>query len=214
MPPRYDLEIKARLLLGLALLGLLVVLLLRLLLPVLLVAVPTAGGYWLWRQWQRQQRQRQRHQAQLNAKFYQLLQQQRGRISVLDFAMYAKLEGAAAQSYLNDQAQTFSAYFDTTAQGDIIYVFNVAAVRGGGDSPAQSPPEATWAYADQVRTERARAAKAQTAWANAKQIRALRQLSRCDLKHNSAERSGQESLSDQSSQSDEIVTIDVPAVRG
>ncbi|MGB3294238.1 MAG: hypothetical protein WBB01_14720, partial [Phormidesmis sp.] len=112
MPPRYDLEIKSRLVLGLALLSLVVVLLLRLLLPVLLIAGLGVGSYWLWRQWQLHQRKRQRHQAQINAKFYQLLQQQQGRISVLDFAMYAKIEGAAAQSYLNAQAQAFSAYFD------------------------------------------------------------------------------------------------------
>ncbi len=231
MPPRYDLEIKSRLVLGLALLSLVVVLLLRLLLPVLLIAGIGAGGYWLWRQWQQQQRKRQRQQAQLNAKFYQLLQRQQGRISVLDFAMFAKIEGVAAQSYLNAQTQAFSAYFETTVQGDIIYVFNLAAVRGESErSPRPTPPVAPWTYADQVSAERVRAEKAQTAWANAKQIRTLRQLSQRDLKRNAAGQAGQDSalapqVKADAAQSPEIrgraneapdgtVTIDVPAVRG
>lgn len=231
MPPRYDLEIKSRLVLGLALLSLVVVLLLRLLLPVLLIAGMGAGGYWLWRQWQQQQRKRQRQQAQLNAKFYQLLQRQQGRISVLDFAMFAKIEGVAAQSYLNAQAQAFSAYFETTLQGDIIYVFNLAAVRGESErSPRPTPPVAPWTYADRVSAERVRAEKAQTAWANAKQIRTLRQLSQCDLKRNAAGQADQDSalapqMKADAAQSpairgraneapDGTVTIDVPAVRG
>lgn len=234
MPPRYDLEIKSRLVLGLALLSLVVVLLLRLLLPVLLIAGIGAGGYWLWQQWQQQQRRRQRQQAQLNAKFYQLLQRQQGRISVLDFAMFAKIEGVAAQSYLNAQAQAFSAYFETTLQGDIIYVFNLAAVRGESErSPRPTPPVAPvapWTYAEQVSAERARAEKAQTAWANAKQLRTLRQLSQRDLKRNAAGQTGQNGVLAPKVQADAaqsptirgraneapdgIVTIDVPAVRG
>lgn len=180
MPSRSHLELKARLVLGVGLLGIVVVLLLRLLLPVLAFGGLVIGGYYLWQQWSRQQQQRQRQQNRVNAQFYQLLQQQQGRISVLDFAMRTQLTGEAAQDYLNTQAQAFSAFFETTLQGDIIYVFNLAAVR---HPSAQA--EAAWAYAEQVRAERAHAEKAQAAWTNAKQIRTLHQLSQKNMQEGS-----------------------------
>lgn len=178
MPARSDLEIKGRLILGIGLLGLVVVLLLRLLLPLFALAGLAAGGYYLWQQQRYQKRQRQQQQARINAKFYQLLQQQQGRISVLDFAMHTQLGGTAAQAYLNTQAQAFSAFFETTLQGDIIYVFNLAAVH----YPQAAQAEAAWAYAEHVHERRAQAERAQAqyahaAWSNAKQIRMLRQLS-------------------------------------
>lgn len=179
MPSHSDLAIKSRLALGVGLLSLVVVLLLRLLLPVLAISGLAAAGYWLWRQQQRRHRQRQRHQARLNTKFYQLLQQQQGRISVLDFAMYSRLDGGAAQAYLNAQAQAFSAYFETTPRGDIIYVFNVAAVPGEPHHTA-AQAEAAWAHAESAHMQRTREEKAQAAWANARQIRTLRQLSQRD----------------------------------
>ena len=172
MPSRSNLEIKARLFLGAGLLGLGVVLLLRLLLPVLAFAGLVAGSYYLWQQWSRQKQKQKRQQARTNAQFYQLLQQQNGRISVLDFAMRTQLTGEAARDYLNTQAQAFSAFFETTLQGDIIYVFNLAAVRH-----PSAHAEAAWAYAEQVRAERAHAEKAHAAWTNAKQVRTLHQIS-------------------------------------
>ncbi len=178
MPSRSDLEIKSRLVLGLGLLSLVAVLLLRLLLPLLALVGLGAVGFWLWRSHCKKRQQQQRQQARINAKFYQLLQQQQGRISVLDFAMRTQLEGAAAQAYLNTQAQSFSAFFETTPQGDLIYVFSSAAVRSQA-----SPAEAVWAYSEQayseqIRAQRAHAEKTQTAWNNAKQIRTLRQLAK------------------------------------
>lgn len=177
MPSRSNLEIKARLVLGVGLLGLVVVLLLKLLLPVLALVGLAAGSYYLWQQWRRQQQQQQRRQNRINAQFYQLLQQQQGRISVLDFAMRTQLTGEAAQDYLNVQAQAFSAFFETTAQGDIIYVFNLGAVRQPAQHRPASQAEAAWAYAEQVRAERVQAEKTHAAWTNAKQIRTLRQIS-------------------------------------
>ena len=170
MPSRSNLEVKARLFLGAGLLGLVVVLLLRLLLPVLAFAGLVVGSYYLWQQWNRQKQRQQRQQARTNAQFYQLLQQQDGRISVLDFAMRTQLTGEAARDYLNTQAQAFAAFFETTLQGDIIYVFNLAAVRY-----PSAHAEAAWAYAEQVRAERAHAEKAHAAWTNAKQVRTLHQ---------------------------------------
>jgi hypothetical protein len=191
MPSRSDLEIKSRLFLGLGLLSL-VVLLLRLLLPVFVIAALGAGGYWLWRQWKQQQQQQQRRQARLDAKFYQLLRQQQGHISVLDFAMFAQINGAAAQSYLNAQAQAFLAHFETTVRGDIIYVFNLATMPGPS-SHRFTPAETAWAYAEQAHSARMRAKKAQTAWANAKQIRTLSQLSKQEMKADHASKERQSS---------------------
>ena len=111
MPSRSDLEIKSRLFLGLGLLGIVAILLLRILLPLLLIIGFGAGAFWLWQQYRKKKQRQQRQQARINAKFYQLLRQQQGRISVLDFAIRTQLDGAAAQAYLNTQAQAFSAFF-------------------------------------------------------------------------------------------------------
>ncbi len=206
MPSRSNLEIKARLVLGVGLLSVVVVLLLRLLLPVLAFAGLVAGSYYLWQQWSRQKQQQQRQQNRINAQFYQLLQQQRGRISVLDFAMRTQLTGEAAQNYLNIQAQAFSAFFETTCQGDIIYVFNLAAVR----QPA-SQAEAAWAYAEQVRAERAQAQKAQAAWTNAKQIRTLRQISQ---KKDQGIAEGDRNPASSQQQQNQKQTIELPRPNG
>ena len=227
MPSHSDLEIKSRLALGLGLLSLVVILLLRLLLPVLAISGLGAASYWLWRQQQRRHRQRQRHQARLNTKFYQLLQRQQGRISVLDFAMHSRLDGTSAQAYLNAQAQAFSAYFETTLRGDIIYVFNVATVPGGAPHHATAQAEAAWAHAESAHMQRAREEKAQAAWANAKQIRTLRQLSQRDSEQRSnasAPPSTDISGGDTAQlpvvrgradgNPDPVITIEVPAVRG
>jgi hypothetical protein len=241
MPSRSDLEIKSRLVLGLGLLSLVVVLLLRLLLPLLAIFGLGAVGFWLWRSHIKKRQQQKRQQTRINAKFYKLLQQQQGRISVLDFAMRTQLDGAAAQAYLNTQAQSFSAFFETTPQGDLIYVFSSAAARS---SAAQA--EAAWAYSeqamekarvDQVRSQRAHAEKdaqkkAQTAWNNAKQIRTLRQLAKKEqpdtrqpVPHNLPQRhalTGSVRPDGPSSPSERrphpvvtpVITIDVKAVRG
>ena len=174
MHSRSDLEIKLRLVLGLILLSLVVFLLLRLLLPVLAIAGFIAGGYWLWQQYRNQQQRYQRQQARIHAQFYQLLRQQHGRISVLDFAMRTRLSGADAQDYLNIQAQAFSAFFETTMSGDLIYVFNSTH----SDRVSQAQAYQTRVQEERVQAERAHAQQAQTAWTNAKQIRTLRQLSK------------------------------------
>ncbi len=234
MPSRSDLEIKGRLVLGVGLLALVVVLLLRLLLPVFAIAGLAAGSYYLWQQNRKQKQHRQKQQARINAKFYQLLQQQQGRISVLDFAMRTQMNGTAAQAYLNTQAQAFSAFFETTPQGDIIYVFNLASVH----HPQATQAEAAWAYAEQMHVRRAQAERAQAqqahaAWSNAKQIRTLRQLSQSeDLTAKSVAqrtvsnpeptdkpviRLPEPKASSQPSKSDSsngTITIDVTAVRG
>jgi hypothetical protein len=173
MPSRSDLEIKSRLILGIGLLSLVVVLLLRLLLPLLIFLCVGGAGYWLWLQYRKRQQQQQRRQTRINAQFYQLLHQQRGRVSVLDLAMRTQMEGSEAQNYLNTQAHAFSAFFDTTPQGDIIYIFNLAAVQGSAHQTSADHAKAAWDYAEQARMEQAHAA-----WLAARQIKTIRQISK------------------------------------
>ena len=117
-----DLESRVRVALTGCILMLATVLLLRLLLPWLLISGGAALAYWLW---QRQSAVQQQRQHALNQIFYGLLQAQQGRISVLDFAMQAQLTGSEAQQYLDAQARAFSARFEPTPQGDVLYVFSL-----------------------------------------------------------------------------------------
>ncbi len=117
-----DLESRLRVALSVCIFLLAAVLLLRLLLPWLLLLGGVALVYGLWQHRYQSQRQRQNH---LNQIFYHLVQHQQGRVSVLDFAMQAQLSGPEARHYLDQQAQAFSAQFEPTPQGDVLYVFSL-----------------------------------------------------------------------------------------
>ncbi|MGA7933043.1 MAG: hypothetical protein WCA35_05805 [Kovacikia sp.] len=93
---------------------------LRMLLPSLRVVVPVLVGWWLWRWFRTTQKNQQDN---LNAVFYQLIQEHQGRITILDFSMSAKLPAIAAREFLDARAKEFSAYFEVTEQGDTFYVF-------------------------------------------------------------------------------------------
>ena len=125
---------------GLVLIGGLLLLLLlaavtriRILLPLLILAVILWGLYLAWRWVDRQQaqaqHQTQQQQDQLNNVFYDLIQRYQGRISVLDFAMNAKVDAATARAFLDQKAQEFFANFEPIDNGDVIYVFNSLGVR-------------------------------------------------------------------------------------
>jgi hypothetical protein len=94
--------------------------LLRMLLPLLRVLVPVLIGWWLWRRWHKVQKSQQER---LNGVFYQLIQEHEGRVTVLDFAMTAKLTAIAAREYLDARAKEFSAHFEVTERGDMFYLF-------------------------------------------------------------------------------------------
>ncbi|MEL6602356.1 MAG: hypothetical protein AAFP20_03910 [Cyanobacteria bacterium J06614_10] len=233
-----DLHLTPRFALLSGLIGLGTLFLLRFLWPlVILLGIP-ALGIWLWQKHQHQQQLLQHRHARLNRKFYDLLRQRRGRVSALELAMYTRLSGTDARRYLHRQAQALGAYFERTVNGDIIYIFNVAGRPGQFVGPQMTPAEIAWAYA-----ERAQEAKTlrqhQIAWANARQIRTLRQLSdnqpvsqansatsrmlspversqpqnkiglNADLPHQSNIARGRANRAPQ-----QIITIDVPAVNG
>ncbi len=94
--------------------------LLRMLMPLLRVLLPVLIGWWVWRRWLKAQ---QGQQDRLNEIFYQLLQEHQGRITVLDFAMTARVTAIAARNYLDTRAKEFAAHFEVTERGDVFYLF-------------------------------------------------------------------------------------------
>jgi ribosomal protein L7/L12 len=90
----------------------------------ILGAPPIVLGSALW--WTTQQRDQALAAERLKNTFFHVLQQAQGRISVLDFAMAAKLDGDAAKLYLDDQAREFNANFDVNAEGAVLYCFDTA----------------------------------------------------------------------------------------
>ncbi|MBW4519648.1 MAG: hypothetical protein KME16_08100 [Scytolyngbya sp. HA4215-MV1] len=107
-------------LLGFAGVIVLVVLLIRLLLPLLLTVGAIGSGWWAWHWYQQNRSTRRAH---FNALFYELIQANGGRITILDFAMTAHLPASDAQQFLDDRAKEFSAHFEVTDHGDVIYCF-------------------------------------------------------------------------------------------
>jgi hypothetical protein len=59
-------------------------------------------------------------------RFYQMLRQDQGRISLLRFADRASLEPAIARQHLDAWARECDATFDVTDDGDIYYVFTTS----------------------------------------------------------------------------------------
>ena len=59
--------------------------------------------------------------------FFELLQQNNGSITVIDFAMAADLSGTDAKKLLEQYAVEFDATFDVTEAGNILYLFPVGS---------------------------------------------------------------------------------------
>jgi hypothetical protein len=59
----------------------------------------------------------------LRDRFFQLLQVNQGRLSLLDFSTATRLEPAIARRYLDGWAKEFSATFEVSEAGEIYYVF-------------------------------------------------------------------------------------------
>lgn len=62
----------------------------------------------------------------LNSIFYQLIQENQGKITVLDLAMKAQISGNIAQDFLEKRAQEFAADFEIKDGGGILYQFSTA----------------------------------------------------------------------------------------
>lgn len=128
-------QLTIQLLIGLAVLGLIFAIL-RILFPVLVLAAIAAGAWWVWKNYSGSHRSTQH---QLKAAFYQLLEQNQGRITLMDFAFKTNLLGKEAKRYLDDRAKEFSASFEVDEQGNVVYCFGVPAQFSKPYSPANPP---------------------------------------------------------------------------
>jgi hypothetical protein len=119
---------------------------LTLLLPICLTAVAsfesgmmfwtiatTAGMAWAYKLYQQQQKNKLAH---LDSVFYRLIQENQGRVTALDLAMNAKLPGSKVQEYLDERAKEFTADFEVTEQGGILYYFQVVQTGNQSEIPA------------------------------------------------------------------------------
>lgn len=61
----------------------------------------------------------------LQSVFYQMIQDNDGRITVLGFAMQSQLPATVARKYLDDKAQEFNANFKVSEEGSVSYHFDI-----------------------------------------------------------------------------------------
>ncbi|MEH1836024.1 MAG: hypothetical protein V7L29_29235 [Nostoc sp.] len=97
----------------------------------LIFGVPTLTlGTWLALGLYRQSRQEKKALNQqvsdrLQSIFYEMLQENHGRVTVLGFAMQSQLPAAHARQYLDEKAKEFNANFRVNEEGAISYHFDV-----------------------------------------------------------------------------------------
>lgn len=92
-----------------------------------------AGG---WMAWQLHQQGQKEKRDRLQSIFYGLLKQSKGHITLLQFAMEAKLSGTEARQFLDEQAREFNANFEVNDQGEIFYFFNSGAINAQSIAPS------------------------------------------------------------------------------
>ncbi|MEH2332565.1 hypothetical protein [Nostoc sp.] len=97
----------------------------------LIFGVPTLTlGTWLALGLYRQSRQEkkainQQVSDRLQSIFYEMLQENHGRVTVLGFAMQSQLPAAHARQYLDEKAKEFNANFKVNEEGAVSYHFDV-----------------------------------------------------------------------------------------
>jgi hypothetical protein len=124
-PPRHPwheshLDRRLAIGLGLAVSMLLLVLIVKTLLPWLLLVGLAVTGLWLWHRQQSQERA-------LHLLFYDLIAAKNGQITLLEFAMAARLTGTEAREFLDARAKEFLADFEATPAGDVLYTFRLGS---------------------------------------------------------------------------------------
>lgn len=88
----------------------------------LLLGLPITGaGGWLV--WTLHQKDRKQLQQRLQSLFFQLLHQNQGKITLMQFASEAQLTADVAKQYLDKKALEFSATFNVSEDGHIYYCF-------------------------------------------------------------------------------------------
>ena len=97
----------------------------------LIFGIPTLTlGAWLalglYRQSQQEKKAiNQQVSDRLQSIFYQMLQENHGRVTVLGFAMKSQLPAAHARQYLDEKAKDFNANFKVNEEGAVSYHFDV-----------------------------------------------------------------------------------------
>lgn len=81
------------------------------------------GGSWLI--WGAKQQNQKQLRDRLQSTFYDLVEKNQGRISVLLFAKEANITGTEAKQYLDLKAKEFNALFDLSNEGGIYYYFHL-----------------------------------------------------------------------------------------
>jgi hypothetical protein len=90
----------------------------------LLGVPPTALGIWMILDARRHSKAiQQNNQLQVESIFLQLLQANKGRITMIDFAIASKLPLAEAKQYLDQKARELNANFEVTEDGGVNYRF-------------------------------------------------------------------------------------------
>ncbi|GCL36167.1 hypothetical protein SR1949_12690 [Sphaerospermopsis reniformis] len=67
----------------------------------------------------------QQNHERLQSQFYQILQANNGKITLLSFAMQSQLPAAEAKEYLDQKAKEFNANFQVNEEGGVSYHFDV-----------------------------------------------------------------------------------------
>ena len=113
---------------GYIFLFILAIALIQFLLPFIILTGVVWGIYKLWQYWSQYKKQifvsSKEHQDEMISILYKLIQQHQGRVSILDFAMTAKISSSEARNFLDERAKEFFADFEPTDSGDVLYVFN------------------------------------------------------------------------------------------
>ncbi|MFN6572247.1 hypothetical protein [Dendronalium sp. ChiSLP03b] len=97
----------------------------------LIFGVPTMvlGGWLsvaLYRQGKREEKAIQQQVSdRLQSLFYQMLQENHGRVTVLSFAMHSQLPAVIARQYLDEKAKEFNANFQVNEEGAVSYHFDI-----------------------------------------------------------------------------------------
>jgi hypothetical protein len=91
---------------------------------VILGLVPTVLGGGLI--WNGMRHDRQQERDRLRKLFYELLKEQDGEITTIQFAMASGLTGADSKAFLDELAQEFNAGYDVLEEGSISYRFRIS----------------------------------------------------------------------------------------
>ncbi|MCF4968538.1 hypothetical protein [Nostoc sp. CMAA1605] len=97
----------------------------------LIFGLPTVilGSWLAWGLYQESRNERKVLQQQvsdrLQSTFYNMIQQNDGRITVLGFAMQSQLPATTARKFLDEKAQEFNANFKVSEEGSVSYYFDL-----------------------------------------------------------------------------------------